>query len=194
MKKLIYLSFLCFFTLFGCDSGKKKMLIRPSEPPAPMLVPSDIAIPLPKPQKKQDDIADASPLLNVDATDVTIEKKQPKLLAASSENPMFHLCKSGDTIKNVVEKYKIDANKLMKLNNLTPAQQLIPGKILLMPRASGDLATSDQVATYTVVKGDTFSRIARHFHISVVALMKLNNAKDSNLDIGDVLYVPKLVK
>ena len=190
MKNLICIFLLLL--LFGCDSGKKKMLVRPSEPPAPMLVPSDIAMPTIEQPKEEKDITVASPILNTDATDVTIEKKPVQLVETSSDAPLFHLCKNDDTIKNVAEKYNVDVNKLMKYNNLTPAQSLIPGKILLLPRKLSDLATCGEVTTYSIVKGDTYSRVARQYHISVKALMRLNNAKDSKLDIGDVLYVPKV--
>jgi len=102
----------------ACDSDKKKMLVPPSEPPAPMIVPSSINIPIAK-KMEENATPVSSSILASDATDVTVENES------------------------------------------------------------------------TVVKGDSYSRIARKFHISPSALMRLNNAKNSRLDIGDVLYVPK---
>ena len=179
--------------LAGCDSGKEKMLVPPSEPPAPMLVPSSINIPNAKVLKKNV-TPDASPIIASDATDVTIENDDSAIQSVSSPasgKELFHLCQSGDTIKSVIEKYNIDINKLIKYNKLSPNQSLIPGKILLLPRDLSNPAAENEITTYTVVKGDSYSRIARKFHISPTALMRLNNAKNSRLDIGDVLYVPK---
>ena len=177
----------------SCDSGKKKMLVPPSEPPAPMIIPSSIDIAIPKTLKE--DIAPvSSPILVAEATDVTVENGISAPHAVSppvSGKELFHLCRSGDTIKSVSEKYNVNLNQLMECNKLAPNQSLIPGKNLLLPRELSNLANENEITTYTVVKGDSYSRIARKFHISPTALMRLNNAKDSRLDIGDVLYVPK---
>ncbi len=173
----------------GCDTGKKRMLVPPGEPPAPMLVPSALATPMTKVLEK-DNIATASAIIASDATDVTVENEVYASPAVSGKE-LFHLCRSGDTIKSVSEKHNININKLLEYNKLMPAQSLIPGKVLLLPRNLDSPATEAEITTYTVVKGDSYSRIARKFHISATALMRLNNAKDSKLDIGDVLYVPK---
>jgi LysM repeat protein len=177
----------------GCDSRKKKMLVPPSEPPAPMIVPSSINIPIAK-KMEENVVPDASPILASDATDVTIENEssaQQPVSSPVSGKELFHLCRSGDTIKSVSKQHNININQLMKFNKLAPNQSLIPGKKLLLPRDLSNPASENEITTYTVVKGDSYSRIARKFHISPAALMRLNNAKDSRLDIGDVLYVPK---
>jgi len=173
----------------GCDTGKKRMLVPPSEPPAPMLVPPALDTPNVKVLKKTDTTI-VSPIIASDATDVTVENES-YLSSPVSGKELFHLCQSGDTIKSVSEKHNVNINKLMEYNKLMPAQSLIPGKVLLLPRNLDSPATENEISTYTVVKGDSYSRIARKYHISATALMRLNNAKDSKLDIGDVLYVPK---
>ena len=173
----------------GCDSGKKKMLVPPSEPPSPMIVPSSVSIPIAN-SLRANVVTSASPIIVSDTMDVTIENEAYTSSPVTGKE-IFHLCISGDTIKSVSEKYKVNANKLMEYNKLAPNQSLIPGKVLLLPRNLDNLATENEITTYTVVKGDSYSRIARKSHISPTALMHLNNAKDSKLDIGDVLYVPK---
>ncbi|MCK5852919.1 hypothetical protein KAH27_07815, partial [bacterium] len=54
----------------GCDTGKKRMLVPPGEPPAPMLVPSSLDTPITESLKKEN-IATDSPIISSDATDVT---------------------------------------------------------------------------------------------------------------------------
>ncbi len=177
----------------ACDSDKKKMLVPPSEPPAPMIVPSSINIPIAK-KMEENATPVSSSILASDATDVTVENESSAVQPVSppvSGKELFHLCRSGDTIKSVSEKYNININQLMEYNKLAPNQSLIPGKRLLLPRDLSNPTAENEITTYTVVKGDSYSRIARKFHISPSALMRLNNAKNSRLDIGDVLYVPK---
>ncbi len=194
MKKinLIFQISLCSVALAitGCDSGKKKMLVPPNEPPAPMLVPSALNAPNVKTLEKNDVIND-SPIIASDATDVTVENAAPSSPPVSGKE-LFHLCRRGDTIKSVSKRYNVSTEKLISFNKLMPNQSLIPNKLLLLPRNITSPENENEITTYTVVKGDNYSRIARKFHISSTALMHLNNAKNSRLDVGDVLYVPKL--
>jgi len=174
----------------GCDSGKKRMLVPPSEPPEPMLVPPAIAIPSDGSTGKVDTANDTF-ITASGATDVAVESGSqfPEPVSGKS---IFYICQSGDTIKSVSEKYNVNINELMSYNKLLPAQSLIPGKILLLPNDLSELATKNNITTYTVVKGDSYSRIARKFNISATALMRLNNTENSKLDVGDVLYVPNV--
>ena len=149
----------------GCDTGKKRMLVPPGEPPVPMLVPSALDTPMTKALKK-DDIATDSPIIVSDATDVTVENEVYASPAVSGKE-LFHSCRSGDTIKSVSEKHNVNINKLIEYNKLMPAQSLIPGKVLLLPRNLDSPATENEITTYTVVKGDSYSRIARKYHISL---------------------------
>jgi LysM repeat protein len=51
-------------------------------------------------------------------------------------------------------------------------------------------ATAPDVTTYKIATGDTFSRVAKRYKLSVAALMALNKAKGDALQIGDVVFVP----
>ncbi len=44
--------------------------------------------------------------------------------------------------------------------------------------------------SYTVVRGDTLSELAERFHISMTLLKKLNNMKNNNVQVGQVLKLP----
>ena len=59
------------------------------------------------------------------------------------------------------------------------------------PGSSGDTTPTTPSDTYTVVKGDTLSAIARKFNTSVATLQELNNIKDANkISVGQVLRLP----
>lgn len=57
-------------------------------------------------------------------------------------------------------------------------------------KAKVDVATGDSTATYKVVKGDTLSKVAKNFNMSVAELAKLNGIEDVNkIRVGKVLKV-----
>lgn len=113
--------------------------------------------------------------------------------AKSSDGPRkyIHLCKTGDTVENVAAAYGIEESALCALNNIRSGSPLGEGKALLLTAETSGISQSPEVTTYTVAAGDTFSKIARTFGIAASALMKMNSAASSSLQIGDVLYVPQ---
>ena len=50
---------------------------------------------------------------------------------------------------------------------------------------------SSSSSTYTVVKGDTLSKIAKQFNTTIQELKKLNNLTSDFLQIGQVLFIPE---
>lgn len=62
-----------------------------------------------------------------------------------------------------------------------------PAKKVAVKKANTKKATAE-VAKYTVQKGDTLSKIAKKFNVSVATLQKLNNIKNANkIAVGQVL-------
>lgn len=178
--------------LNGCKDSSDVMLAPPGEPPEKLKIPSAFTDNTVKPAA-----SDEEPLTitTEGAAEITIEEPDTTTSADTTEestsSALFHVCRQGDSIKRVSERHGVDAAALASLNGMTISSSLKPGRVLVLPRDFSTINMSSDVTTYTVVSGDTYSRIARHFKISPGALMKLNNAKDSSLQIGDVLYVPK---
>ena len=105
-------------------------------------------------------------------------------------NAFFHACRSGDTITSVARACGVDAQATAKLNGWSATHAPAQGTMLLLPRNMDNVATAPDVTSYKVASGDTFTRIASRFKVSVPALKALNKAKTDSLNIGDVLYVP----
>ena len=192
LKKIIVFSALLFLTV-SCDSGKQRMLIPPGEAPEDLL--SDIGI--------ADATVDAEITIDTtlepvevgNASDITIEPYEyQKRSDTLSQLIFFHKCRQGDSLIDLAKKYDVNLNELAKINNRTKNRPLTPGQILLLPRNVKNILNAKDVQTYTVVGGDTYSKIARKFHIAGNALMRINEAKNSSLNIGDVLYVPDVSK
>jgi len=181
------------FVAISCDSGKQKMLIPPDEGPEDLL--SDIGIAVATVDAEITIDTTLEPVKVDEAADITIEPyRTPERTEFSSNFVFFHKCKKGDALIDVAKKYKINLNELAKINNRTENRPLTSGQILLLPRNVNNILNAEDVTTYTVVGGDTYSKIARKFHVAGQALMTINEAKNSSLNIGDVLYVPDISK
>jgi LysM repeat protein len=102
----------------------------------------------------------------------------------------LHKCVSGDTTESIAAAYGVDEKDICILNGIRSGANLSSGKVLLLRKDTSEISQAPDVTTYTVVPGDTFSKIARTFNIASPALMKMNSTTSSSLQIGDVLYVP----
>ncbi len=191
--KIIIAGSAFIFIVISCDSGKKRMLVPPGEAPEELL--RDIGI--------ADATADAEITIDTtlepvevgNASDITIE---PSKYSGRAEIPskliFFHKCREGDSLLDLANKYDVNLAELGEINNRAENRPLSKDQVLLLPRNINDILNAEDVKSYTVVGGDTYSKIARKFHIAHKALMTINEANDSSLIIGDVLYVPDVSK
>ena len=99
-----------------------------------------------------------------------------------------HKIQSGDTLWDISRKYKVKVRDLAKWNAMAPTDPLRPGKNLVVwlnqtqtnkPIGLNASARSNEAVvkklTYTVKNGDSLSRIASKFNLSVSDITKWNN-------------------
>lgn len=79
--------------------------------------------------------------------------------------------------------------ELANLNNVS-ANTLRVGQILKIPSKSG--TNPNNLFMYTVVSGDSLYKIARKYNTNVDEIIKLNNLRNTNLSIGQVLRIPEM--
>lgn len=101
-----------------------------------------------------------------------------------------YIVKTGDTLYQIANQYKITVNELKALNNLT-SDTLSIGQVLKVPK----LTDSQQGATtgyinYKVKSGDNLYALARKYNTTVADIMKLNNLTSNLLSIGQNLKIP----
>jgi LysM repeat protein len=117
-----------------------------------------------------------------------------------SADDLVHVVGKGETIYSISRLYNVNANDLMKANNITDPSKLQAGSKLKIPSAvlsetTVPVTTSQvrQVETdnYRVVRGDTLYSIARANGISLQALQDLNKFSSNHvLKAGDNVKVP----
>jgi N-acetyl-anhydromuramyl-L-alanine amidase AmpD/LysM repeat protein len=99
--------------------------------------------------------------------------------------------KTGDTLAGVARRYKLSVDVLSRANGITNPNRLVAGQVVRVP-ASGQNTVIPQPPpeplTHRVCAGETLSKIAARYDLTVETLVQLNNIRDPNLiHIGQVL-------
>jgi membrane-bound lytic murein transglycosylase D len=109
-----------------------------------------------------------------------------------------HRVKRGETAASIAHRYGISASSLMAYNGMSAKRRLRVGQRINVPpqrvrvakSASGQpVARNEQVARYTVQKGDTLSSVARRFNTTLSEIRRLNNIQGDLLPVGRVIRV-----
>lgn len=117
---------------------------------------------------------------------------------------------AGDTLFSIARRFNISVADLRQANQLT-SDNLRIGQVLRIPGGSTPAPAppppapappappsppaspsggSTTLITYTVVRGDTLSSIARRFNVTVDAIKRQNNLKSASLRVGQTLRIP----
>lgn len=111
-----------------------------------------------------------------------------------------HTVATGDSLSAIAARYGVSMQRLMQHNNLRSTTVKL-GQTLKIPGGSVALASRPSaVPVYTpppalpkqhkVIAGDTLSRIASRYGVSVSAIQRHNNMKNATVRIGQTLRIP----
>ena len=78
---------------------------------------------------------------------------------------IIHVVKEGDTIESIAEAYGVPASQIIRENEITNADNLLPGQ---------DLVIQYTAVTHTVAPGDTLYSIAELYNVSVIHILQNN--------------------
>lgn len=117
----------------------------------------------------------------------------------NTSNANYHKVKSGETIGQIAEMYKVKISDIKSWNNLS-SDKIIAGSTLKVYSDAGvhDLpkteikksANSNSVnEIHTVQKGESLYTISKKYNIPVAKLKQLNNMKDNKIIVGQKLRV-----
>jgi membrane-bound lytic murein transglycosylase D len=113
----------------------------------------------------------------------------------SGRRPAVHVVRSGDSLWRIAKRHRMDVATLARLNGMGPGDTLRAGqKLVLNTRAAPGGKTvasgSSRQVSYKVRSGDTLSRIAQVFGVTVSDLVNWNGiSKHSTLRPGQSLTV-----
>jgi membrane-bound lytic murein transglycosylase D len=100
----------------------------------------------------------------------------------------------GDTLGSIAEKHGVSLSSLKSANNLS-GSTIRSGQVLMIPNgsyaSSKSSASSSDIISYRVKKGDTLWEIASRHNVSVASIQKWNNLRSAELTPGVNLTIYK---
>lgn len=118
-------------------------------------------------------------------------------IPTSGSNVTRYTVQKNDTPWIISNKFGVNLNELLKVNNLTNGQHIYPGQSLIIPNTSSNddsnssSTTSVTFKNHTVVRGDDMWKISIQYGVPYNELLKLNKISESHvLNIGDTIKIP----
>lgn len=125
----------------------------------------------------------------------------PDVLAEVGEVPttrkqISYTVQKGEYISMLARKFQVKVSEIIEWNNLKsetlhPGQKItvysdqpVPATITPAPKPATTTATASSYKYYTAKSGDTLTKIAAKYGVSVSQLMQWNNLKSKNVAIG----------
>ncbi|QOR65000.1 LysM peptidoglycan-binding domain-containing protein [Cytobacillus suaedae] len=117
--------------------------------------------------------------------------------------PISYSVIAGDTLSIIAKKFNVTVDDIKEMNNLT-SDMIFVGQKLKIPNPNEQVTSTEpapvtvqppdqsvETITYTVVSGDTLSRIAGSYQTTVSALKEMNNLTSDMIFINQKLLIPK---
>ena len=114
--------------------------------------------------------------------------KIPTTSNTIENNYINYTVKSGDSLYKIASNFNTTVDDIKRLNNLT-SNNLQINQVLKIPTSKKE-ETIDYI-NYTVKSGDSLYKIANLYNTSVAEIKDLNNLTSNNLQINQVLKIPK---
>lgn len=123
----------------------------------------------------------------VQPTEVT---SPPTTTGGACTNP--YVVQRGEWLYSIARKCGVSAGAILAANPMLDPNTIYPGQSLVMPGAGSTGGGTTGGNTYVVQRGDTMFSIARHFNVSIQALMAANGISNPNfIFVGQVLTIPQ---
>ena len=102
----------------------------------------------------------------------------------------------GDTLSKIAQKFGTTYQELARINGISDPNKISVGQVLKVPKSTSNTSqnssSNTSYDTYTVVSGDSLSKIAQKFGTTYQELARINGISDPNkISVGQVLKVPK---
>lgn len=140
----------------------------------------------------------------------TVTQTPTITLTATASAPFEYQVQEGDNCTSIADKFEVDVEVLMVLNNLDSNCFITPGETILIPAPGQQLPTATPLPSdiapgtkieYRVRAGDSLYAIAAKFNSTIDRILKETNdyRRQNNIDLmedendidpGDILIIP----
>lgn len=108
--------------------------------------------------------------------------KTPDVADKDKNKTIHYRIKKGDTISHIAKKHKTSIKKIISDNNLKNPDLIFPDQVLeITVDFKYSVTSTGKNTTYIVKRGDTLTRIARIYNVTISNLVTWNNIKNPNL-------------
>ncbi|MEO8456771.1 MAG: LysM peptidoglycan-binding domain-containing protein [Chloroflexota bacterium] len=116
------------------------------------------------------------------------------LLLLQAVAAQTHTVEPGDSLSYIAHLYSVAIDDIVSLNNIPNPDVIFSGEKLQIPgTGTDDSSPSTNPTTYTIEEGDTLSKIANKYGVTVDELTAANNIEDVDfIVIGQTLTIPGL--
>jgi membrane-bound lytic murein transglycosylase D len=112
---------------------------------------------------------------------------------------VIHRVRKGETLSDIAHHYRTSVSKIARANNIREKDFIRVGQKLKVPSRGTTSGSSSVVRDtvpepdrkYRVQQGDSLYLIAKKFNTSTKQIQQINNLKDTRLQVGQILTIPK---
>ena len=95
----------------------------------------------------------------------------------------------GDTLSKIAKRFQISLFELQQMNGFDRNATLSVGQMMLVPKSTSALSSTEEDGVYSVQKGDTLGKIAKKFGTTIAKLREQNHLKSDTIYVGQKLYL-----
>lgn len=97
---------------------------------------------------------------------------------------------AGDNLTKIAARFNVTVEAIMRANNLSNPNTIRIGQVLVIPDGAPVAAAPAGETIYIVQPGDSLSRVAAKFNLTINDLLTANPLRSSTLQIGQRLVIP----
>lgn len=116
----------------------------------------------------------------------------PALGAPREQGGTVHVVQAGDTLYSIARRYRVTVDAIAAANGIVNPNLIYVGQRLVIPTGGQPSSTSGSTVVHVVQSGETLTRIALRYGVSIWAIAQANHLANANyIYAGQVLTIPR---
>ena len=117
----------------------------------------------------------------------TLSTIATSFFAIQTADASTYIVQKGDTLSKIANTHQVSIEDIKKWNHLTKDMIFVDQKLKVTDQVS--VETKPTTPTHTVAKGDTLSKIARQYNVTIKDIKKWNALENDSIFLGQVLKI-----